>query len=263
MAQSWGGAIDRGVTLLIVATCAVLLYQATKGPEPPPVPREAFSVEGSATQGTDAAAWVLVSYSDYQCSYCDRFEQTVAPAIIEKYVTTGRLQIVYRHSPVESIHPLAVLAATAAICADQQGKFLDMHHRLFRLEEDLGRESILDQANGLGLDPGEFVSCLDSSEVTAEIRSQRAEAVRFGYTGTPAFLLGRRQGDGRVKAIHAIIGALSPDKFLSEIDSVVSGPSLPLLSVAVGILMIVGTTWAVARHRRNGLAGGRFGREGR
>lgn len=246
-----GGAVDRSVTLLIVFTCVVLLYQATRGPEPPPVPKEPFSVDGSATQGAASADWVLVSYSDYQCAYCDRFEQSVAPALIEKYVETGIVQIAYRHSPIESIHPHAPLAAAAAVCANQQGKFLDLHRALFRLGKNLGRETILEQAVALGLAPHQFESCLDSGEVAAQVARERAEAVRFGHTGTPAFLIGRRQADGRIRASHAIVGAPSPDKFLSEIDSVVSGTSRYPLSAAAGIVVSVVGVWGVLRYRRN------------
>lgn len=229
---------DLAVTLLIVVTCVVLLWKALAPPSGPeaPIPANPIPIEGAPGRGSATASVVIVGFSDYECIFCYRFEQSVLPAIEDRYIRTGVVQLVYRHYPIESIHPNALRAAAASVCADRQGHFLEMHERLFRHQKDLSRETIVAQATGVGLDLVAFEGCIDSDEIVGQVKSEGAASAALIPTGTPAFLIGRRTPDGRVEVKSTIAGVRSVEEFSKEIDSVLTGGSQWRSIVALCVL---------------------------
>lgn len=75
----------------------------------------------------------LIEYSDFQCPFCDKFFRETYPLLKKEYVDTGKVRLVYRHFPL-SFHPLAEPAARASECANEQGKFWEMHDGIFKLQ---------------------------------------------------------------------------------------------------------------------------------
>lgn len=82
--------------------------------------------------GNENATVTLTEYSDFQCPFCNRFFRETEPLIIREYVDTGKIKFVYKHYPVDAIHPQASRAALASECANEQGKFWEYHDILFR-----------------------------------------------------------------------------------------------------------------------------------
>jgi protein-disulfide isomerase len=78
----------------------------------------------------------MIVFADFECPFCGRFTREVLPIIEQEYLSTGRLQLVYHHFPLPS-HRNAVSAAVAADCAGQQGRFWDMHDKLFSAGQSL------------------------------------------------------------------------------------------------------------------------------
>jgi len=102
---------------------------------------------------------------------------------------------VYRHLPVSSMHPNAQLAAEAAEAAAAQGKFWEMHDRLYQ-KDDLDRASLLRYAEEIGLDMERFRSDLDEHTFAEDVQKDFNGGIRSGVNGTPTFFLNGERYDG-------------------------------------------------------------------
>ena len=125
-----------------------------------------------AGQGTRADAPItIVEFSDYQCPFCARSEPLVHEALAA-YPTQARL--VFKHYPLTSIHPQAMPAALAAAAAQKQGKFWEMHEKLFANQRALAPEQLTQYARELGLDMKQFETDMQSDEVKALVQEDIA-----------------------------------------------------------------------------------------
>jgi protein-disulfide isomerase len=107
-------------------------------------------------------------------------------------VNTGQVRYVFRNFPLDSIHPQAQKAAEAAECAGEQGKYWEMHDLLFEGQSRWSGsadavDTFKEMASELGLDQGEFDSCLDGGDYASKVSADRDEAVAAGITSTPSF----------------------------------------------------------------------------
>lgn len=140
-----------------------------------------------------------------------------------EYIKTGKLKYVVRDFPLEAIHKDAFKAAEAAHCAGEQGKFWEMHTRLFENQKALGPGNLADYAKALGLDRPKFQRCLESGKHAARVRKDLADGQQAGVTGTPAFFLGLTEpNDPKVKVIRALKGAQPYASFKDAIESLLS-----------------------------------------
>jgi len=136
---------------------------------------------------------VLVEYGDYECPHC----QEVYPILHELKERMGdRVAYVYRHFPVSRQHPNAQLAAEAAEAASAQGKFWEMHHRLFTHQNELGFDDLLRHASAIGLDTDIFRRELEEHTYADRVREDFMSGVRSGVNGTPTFYINGTRYDG-------------------------------------------------------------------
>jgi protein-disulfide isomerase len=125
---------------------------------------------------------------------------------------------VTRDLPLEAIHPFAMKAAEATHCAGEQGKYWEMHDRLFANQRELARPDLSKHAQALGLDVAAFDQCMDTGKSTARIRKDVAEAEKLQANGTPTFFVGLTSGNGsQIKGIR-IVGAVPYQTFKQAID---------------------------------------------
>jgi protein-disulfide isomerase len=136
--------------------------------------------------GPDDAPVTIIEFSDYQCPYCGRTEPVVQQ-ILERYPTEVRL--VFRHFPLERIHPQASGAAEAAACANEQGRFWDFHRKLFTPGAKFDAESLQQHASDLDLDLEAFQTCVEERRFQADIQTDITEGRQAGITGTPGFFV--------------------------------------------------------------------------
>ena len=175
-------------------------------PEPPkaPVERKEVAATGPA-RGPEKAPVTIVEFSDFQCPFCGRAIKTVEE-VMKAYPNDVRL--VFRQFPLE-FHKQAPKAAEAALCANDQGKFWEMHDQMFSNQQALEVDKLKEYAKKVGLDPAKFDKCLDSGEKAATIKTDQEAGQKVGVNGTPAFF------------INGIMlsGAQPFDEFKSIIDS--------------------------------------------
>ena len=127
--------------------------------------------------------------------------------------------------PLGSLHKFALQAAEAANCAGEQGKYWEMHDRLYANQRAL--DSWQDHAQAVGLDLAAFQECMKSGRQQAEIRRDMAEGQKAGVTGTPAFFLAYTDPKStQVKAAVRLTGAQPFSTFKAAIDKLLSEQAL-------------------------------------
>ena len=176
------------------------------------------SLDGAFQVGSRSAAVAIIVYLDFQCPFCAKAAAETLPKILRDYVANGKALFVFRHLPLQSIHPFAVKAAEAAECAKRQGKFLEMHDSLFRNQRALQTDNLQKLSVSIGLRRAEFEECLTDG-ATKTVENDIADAKRLHITGTPTFLFGTLQSDGRVKLQRQLSGAISVDALSSVMSA--------------------------------------------
>lgn len=191
---------------------------AAAAPRPSAVGRM-LNIAGAPVKGRADAPLTIVEFSDFQCPFCGRHFTQTMPQIVQEYIDTGKLKYVFRHFPLESIHPLAFKASEASECANEQDKFWPMHDRLFGNQALLASPQLPGHAAALGLNAAAFEQCLSSEKHAAKIRRDMAEGQGMGVTGTPAFLLGRTvPGSQSIKVEIYTAGAKAYVAFKQDFD---------------------------------------------
>jgi protein-disulfide isomerase len=179
------------------------------------------SIASHPTQGATTAKVAIIEFSDYQCPFCGRYAKDTYPQLIKDYVDVGKIKYVWRDYPL-SFHQNAQKAAEAAQCAGEQGKFWEMHDRLFENQQTIAATDLPKHAEALQLEASKFQQCLDSGRYAADIKKDFDLANTYGITGTPSFLIGVVQPNGSVKVVKKLVGAQSYAAFKSAIDSILT-----------------------------------------
>ena len=174
--------------------------------------------------GQDSAPVKIVELSDYQCPYCKRFIDGTEPEVETEYIQKGLVQLEFRcfaitggNAPPDENE--ATLAAEAAECANDQGRFWEYHYRLYAEQRGENRgafapERLKQFATDLGLDRGEFDACLDSHKHIGLVEEQRDQAAAAGAQGTPSFLI-----NGKL-----VVGYQSFEQFRQHIEEALAKP---------------------------------------
>jgi protein-disulfide isomerase len=160
--------------------------------------------------GSATAPLTMVEFTDYQCPYCRRFQAEVWPKLKRDYIDTGKLRYIARDLPLE-FHAAAAPAAEAAHCANEQGKFWEMHGALLGGPADLEASGIERRARAVGLDMGRFGECVARHRYARIIAAHAAQADAVGIRGTPGFIVGRA-AHGELTGVR-VEGAVPYDEF--------------------------------------------------
>jgi protein-disulfide isomerase/uncharacterized membrane protein len=159
------------------------------------------------TRGSADAPVTIVEFSDFECGHCGAFHRSLDDVLRRM---GPEVRVVFRHFPLDSacnpkvtgsVHPSACLAAVAAECAADQGKFWQYHNVLFANQQELGRAFLIQYAARLGMDVARFTECLGGADAQARVREDAAEGARLGIDSTPTIFINGRK----------IKGALEPE----------------------------------------------------
>lgn len=165
--------------------------------------------------GSDSAKVEITEYADYQCPFCQTFDELQFPTIKQRLIDAGRLRWRYRDFPLQQ-HPFSRLAAHSAACADEQGKYWEQHRRIYEGQQDWAESS--DAAPAFrryaqlnGLDLARYDACMKSAKYAGRIQASYDEGVRAGVNSTPTLLIGGRLYQGRLDsdAIARLVDSLT------------------------------------------------------
>jgi len=166
-------------------------------------------------KGSESAPVEITEYADYQCPFCQTFATLQMPTIEERLIRTGRVRWRYRDFPLQQ-HEFARLAAHAAACADEQGKYWQMHDRIYEGQGEWSAgdadDHFRDYAGAVGLDQGRYDECMQSGKFAGRIQASIEEGGRAGVSSTPTLLVGGRLYQGRIDsdAIRRLVDSLAP-----------------------------------------------------
>ena len=167
-----------------------------------------FNNEGAPTLGAASAKVTLVEFSDFQCPFCKKF----FPTLKQLEQNFGdKIQIIYRQYPIPSLHPNAFKAAEASLCANDQGKFWEMHDLMFQEQARLAVKDLKVAAARLGMDQKKFDLCLDSGRYTERVQADMDEGGRVGVTGTPAIFVNGIPLEGGAVPYEVVVKAIEKE----------------------------------------------------
>jgi len=151
--------------------------------------------------GQASAPVKLVEFADYTCPYCGQWAAQVQPQLIRDYVNTGKLQIVFYDFPLgsEGEHKYSFLAARAARCAAEQGKFWEMHDALFGRQSEWSFvatapvKQFEEYARGVGVEPTKFNACLESDRYADAVTASHYLGEQLGVNETPTIIINEKR----------------------------------------------------------------------
>ncbi len=195
------------IAIIVVAVggLAALTYISTRpnetsasqyDPSIPPVKSNGYVV-GSANAPIE-----IIEYADFECPTCGQFASVIEPDIRTNFVNTGKIRWRFIDYPLP-MHHNTWNASRAAACADQQGKFWEMHDMIFQNQDRWNSEAtrspdgqFKDYAKQLGLNTSQFNQCLDSKQMQAKIQAHMKLAEAAHVQGTPTFVIGGQSHEG-------------------------------------------------------------------
>ena len=213
-----------------------------------------LSLQGAQIRGARDAKVILVEFSDFQCPFCARYATSTYAEIVRDYVDTGRVRYAFMNSPIDSLHPAAFKQHLAAACAADEGRFWEMHDRLFVNPKATDVETLAGQAAAIGIDTASFRACMDRERHADEVRETVKLGNAIGVNGTPTFLIGTIGPDDKFKTLKMIAGAKPYAAFKDAIDGVLtatarSGPSLAVQREVSSGWHAAETGWRAAEGR--------------
>lgn len=234
MFRTLRSSVDLLAALLVIAVASALLFRLLS-PTPrdrvervgalnqgarqePPLPTQPVSLSGAASIGSEDAPVAIITFSDFQCPYCRVFALDHWPQVKRELVDSGRARFAFRHLPLDSLHPQARRIATSAECARRQDLFWPFHDLLFDNQAALATADLGSMASSIGINEPSFTSCLNTPEAAAIVAADSSGASALAITGTPTFLVGRIESDGRVRVVRRLVGARDVDAFKLAVD---------------------------------------------
>ena len=168
----------------------------------------AVSMDDDYIRGQADAKLTLIEFSDFQCPFCAEFYRETLPLIDKDYIQTGKIRMVYRDFPLASVHKEAQKAAEAAQCAGEQGKYWEMHDKIFANHTAMSVDDLKKHARGLDIAADRFDRCVESGQYAEEVNNDVMDGQALGVQGTPTFFVGLTGRDNTIQAIP--IGGARP-----------------------------------------------------
>lgn len=189
-----------------------------------------FTEEGRPFIGDLNAPITIDEYSDYLCPFCGRHFRESYPLLLDEYVATGKVRLIFHEFPIPALHPTAPTGHQAALCVAEQGaaRFWAMHDALFARQSEWNNlpdptEFVGELAVEAGADPVLYDECMAAKRTRAEVEAGIDAGRALGFDGTPTFRLTRVQ-DGYS---FDVIGAQPITRFREVLDAMLAGESAP------------------------------------
>ena len=163
--------------------------------------------------GDPNAKVTVIEFADLRCPFCEQWFKNIEPKLMSDYVNTGKVKYYFRNYAF--LGPSSTLAAEAAECANEQGKFWDFHDYMYKNQPDESDISMftvdnLSQIAGtLGMDQSQFQSCLSSHKYSKAVAKDLSDGQAAGVSGTPTTFING----------VALVGAVPYDQFKQQLDA--------------------------------------------
>jgi protein-disulfide isomerase len=211
------------VLVLILAGAGGLAYLASRQHAAPAAtivdPNLPPAVAKGYTMGRPDAPVQILEFADFECPACGNYSVVTEPDVRKRIIDPGLARVTYYDFPLPQ-HKNTMAASEAAACANDQGKFWEMHDRLFQGQTDWNTEATSDPvsvmqgyAKAIGLDVDKWRSCVDSRVHQRDIDANKAEGTRRQVNQTPTFVIGNRM----------VAGSLTDDQIKAYVDSARAG----------------------------------------
>ncbi|MEP6691961.1 MAG: DsbA family protein [Gemmatimonadaceae bacterium] len=188
---------------LALAGVAALAYQASKksdAPKPSIVQQRGTPANAKPyVLGKPDAPVQIMEFADFECPGCAQFATITEPDVRQRLVDAGKARYSYYDFPLSEIHRNTISASNAAACADEQGRFWEMHDKLFNGQPnwngaatDNPKRVFRTYASELGIKVDQWEQCYDAQKYLARIMGNKARGDSLGVGGTPTFVIGKR-----------------------------------------------------------------------
>jgi protein-disulfide isomerase len=214
-----------------VTAIRTMLEQAM-GPRPAPAAGGAvaagagaqpLTIAGRPSRGNPRAKVTVVEYSDYECPYCGQYVADVYGQIDRDYIKTNKINYVFKNYPITQLHPASIKAHKAAACAGDQGRYWEMHDKLFADQRNFNLDRFVEHASMLKLDAVAFRACLESTKHEDVIQQDVLEAQNGGVQGTPVFVFALTDPNGKqITPARVLVGAQPYAAFKDAIDAMLA-----------------------------------------
>ncbi len=202
------------ITLVLLARLEWRQYQYAKGAPAIVAAADTPAVElvhglettrSTKRRGNDHAKVVVIEYADFECPYCGRYARDTFPTLGAEFIDTGLVSYEFRHFPIPG-HSRAQRAGEAAECARDDGRYWQMHERLFAHQDLLSEVGLRQHARAVGMDSERFDACLSNGKRDA-VMTDAVEGARLGVMSTPTFIIGKATEGGAIEITHKVVGA--------------------------------------------------------
>lgn len=212
--------------VLAVAGIAFLV-RSTSGSRQPPLTSETTAPLAAGprgiTVGPDSAPVEVMEFSDFECPWCGQYARIQLPDVRQRLLPTGKVKWRFVNFPLQG-HQKSPYAHLAGACANEQGKFWEMHDAIYDHQEEWVSASdplkrLAQYASQIGLDMGRYGSCVSERRAWGHVLADKALGDSLGINGTPTFFINGRQW----------MGNRSPttDQLLVIADSLARGAAQP------------------------------------
>ena len=204
------------VLLMVVAGGAILAYVAGRNKAPAATvvdPNLPPAVAKGYVLGRPDAPVHIMEFADFECPACANYTVVTEPDVRKRVIDSGLAQVTYYDFPLPQ-HKNTLAASEAAACANDQGKFWEMHDRLFQGQGDWNTEAtsspekiMKGYAKDIGLDVDRWQQCVDQRTHLRDIQANQAEGERHHVNETPTFVIGNRMVPGAITfdELHAYV----------------------------------------------------------
>jgi len=182
----------RGMRVATIVFIALLMGSTESKAQPLSVEATLDALGNDRSLGMKSAPVRIVEFSDFQCSFCQKFWANTLPKLKNAYVKQGRVRFAYRHFAI--LGKFSEQAALASECAAEQGKFWEYHDQLFSNRGGMAFTQTKLEAYGraLGLKEADFKRCLSTGKYRNKVEGETAVAASLGVRGTPTFFVNER-----------------------------------------------------------------------
>lgn len=214
-----GATLGCALTLGVQFTATQISGANTSAHAPQKPTTATVGIQGDPVMGSSSAPVTIVEFSDFECPYCKRFHDETLPKLKQHYINKGLVRLIHKDLPLP-FHQHARLAATAARCAIEDGKYWQAYEALFDQQNCLDCKGPIAVAATTGINQDRLTSCIEEKRKEQDLNINNSEAELNDIRATPTFIIGptsTRLHSGRI-----IEGAIPWERFQPIIEEALS-----------------------------------------